>query len=298
MLKIILILLSAILVSQASGLEDSVEVVVIYSQNSNGLLENCHCPEHAYGALEKRAFVVDSIRKVKKHVLLLESGDVLDIVDNALLHKYVVKAYRLMQYDAWVPGDQDFVQGADFFINRMIGAMGTLLNSNILYKNTLIGQRYLIKTFDSVKIGITGTFNPKFYKYLHKESQKKFRFENQEQRLEEILVELEGKCDYLILLSHSGMEQDKYLAERFPKFNLIIGGHSQTLTKEPVIVNGTYIVQAGESGYRLGIVELLFVGMNLESCLNKFILLDKKIKDHPEVINIIKEYHKKRLAEK
>ena len=110
-------------------------------------------------------------------------------------------------------------------------------------------------------------------------------------------MEIEGKYDYLILLSHSGMEQDKYLAERFPKINLIIGGHSQSLTQPPEMINGTYIVQAGESGYRVGILQLLFVDKRMESCQNKFILLDNKVQDHPGVVKLIKEYHRERLAE-
>jgi len=241
--------------------------------------------------------VIDGIRRLNENVLLLDSGDILDIVDNALLHEYVMRAYRLMRYDAWVPGDQDFVEGENFFINHMIHDMGTLLNSNILYNDTWIGQRYLIKNFGGVKIGITGTFNSEFHKYLQKESQAKFKIEPQEARLREILKEIEGKYDYLILLSHSGMEQDKYLARKFPQIDLIVGGHSQTLTEEPEVVNGTYIVQAGESGYRLGILKLSFIDKKIGSFRNSYILLDEKVIDHPEVVELIRAYHKERLSQ-
>ena len=33
-------------------------VVIIYTHNTNGVLENCKCPERSYGALEKRAFIL------------------------------------------------------------------------------------------------------------------------------------------------------------------------------------------------------------------------------------------------
>ena len=67
-------------------------VVVVYSHNTNGVLENCNCPDRSYGALEKRAAIVDSIRKSEKNVLLLDTGDILDIQKSTLLHNYIVKA--------------------------------------------------------------------------------------------------------------------------------------------------------------------------------------------------------------
>ena len=85
------------------------ELVIVYTNNTNGILENCRCPERAYGALEKRAAFIDSARKVHPDLLLLDSGDLLDIRPNALLHRYIIKAYGLMRYDAWTPGDQDFI---------------------------------------------------------------------------------------------------------------------------------------------------------------------------------------------
>jgi 2',3'-cyclic-nucleotide 2'-phosphodiesterase (5'-nucleotidase family) len=74
-------------------------------------LENYDCPERSYGALEKRAAVIDSIRKSEQNVLLLDTGDILDIQKSRLLHNYIVKAYDYLKYDYWTPGDQDFVEG-------------------------------------------------------------------------------------------------------------------------------------------------------------------------------------------
>jgi 2',3'-cyclic-nucleotide 2'-phosphodiesterase (5'-nucleotidase family) len=273
------------------------EVVIIHSNNSNGLLENCQCPEHAYGALEKRAFLVDSIHKKEKNVLLVESGDILDIIDQSLLHSYMLRAYSLMKYDAWVPGDQDFVEGPNFFKTQLMAALGTLLNTNIIHQEKLMGQKYLIKKFGTITIGITGTFNPNFHNYLDKKSRSHFEFKSQEDGLEEVLDELSAQCDYIILLSHSGMEQDKFLAGQFPAINLIIGGHSQILTEKPERSGKTYIVQSGESGYRLGIIRLRFKENQMISFLNKFILLDETVSDHPEVVKLIEEYHEKRLSE-
>jgi 5'-nucleotidase/UDP-sugar diphosphatase len=278
------------------------ELTIIYSNNTNGLLENCQCPEHAYGALEKRAAVIDSLRRSHKNVLLLESGDLLDIRKNSLLHSYVVQAYEIMNYDAWTCGDQDFMEGVDFF-NSLIhnSRFPPLLSTNIrqvqMPGNGAVGQKYLIKKYGQLRIGITGTINPDFHNYLEKESLAKFIFTEQKPALQAVLTELKPQCDFIVLISHSGYEQDKNLAEWFPLVNLIIGGHSQTLIADTQLTGKTCIVQCGENGYRLGILTLRFSDQQLVSQENKLILLDAAIRNFPAVMELVTSYHQQ-LAKK
>ncbi len=110
------------------------KIVIVYSHNSNGVLENCNCPDNSYGALEKRAALLDSIRKVEKDIVLVDTGDILDIVNNRLLHEFIVRGYDYMKYDYWVPGDQDFVEGSDFFRNTLLNMAGQLVISNLKYQ--------------------------------------------------------------------------------------------------------------------------------------------------------------------
>jgi len=71
---------------------------------------------------------------------------------------------------------------------------------------------------------------------------------------------------------------------------MIIGGHSQTLLKEPVLINNTYIVQAGKAGYRVGVLKLKIKNAKISQLDNQLILLDKKINNHPEIMKLINEY--------
>ncbi len=278
------------------------ELTIIYSNNTNGLLENCQCPEHAYGALEKRAAVIDSMRRGHKNVLVLDSGDLLDIRKNSLLHSYVIQAYEVMKYDAWTCGDQDFMEGAGFF-KRMLNnpEFPPLLCTNIMQLqmpgNSAIGQKYLIKKYGRLRIGITGTINQDFHKYLEKDSQAEFMFTGQKSALQAVLTELKPQCDFIVLISHSGFEQDKKLAEWFPMINVIIGGHSQTVIAETYLSGKTCIVQCGENGYRLGILTLHFTDQQLTEQENKLILLDAGIGNSAVVLELITSYHQQ-LAKK
>jgi 2',3'-cyclic-nucleotide 2'-phosphodiesterase (5'-nucleotidase family) len=49
----------------------------------------------------------------------------------------------------------------------------------------------------------------------------------------------------LIALSHLGLPHDRLLAQRVPRLELILGGHSHDTLHEPEVVNGVPIVHAG-----------------------------------------------------
>ena len=52
----------------------------------------------------------------------------------------------------------------------------------------------------------------------------------------------------LIALSHLGLRHDRLLAQRVPRLDLILGGHSHDTLPEPELVNGVPIVHAGPYG--------------------------------------------------
>ncbi|MGL5254383.1 MAG: bifunctional metallophosphatase/5'-nucleotidase [Brevinema sp.] len=74
-----------------------------------------------------------------------------------------------------------------------------------------------------------------------------------------------NSADYFILISHSGFDFDKQIAQAFPgKFSAIVGGHSHTLLPEPVIIKGTPIVQLDNNLRRVGRLDLSFKGKKME----------------------------------
>ena len=66
----------------------------------------------------------------------------------------------------------------------------------------------------------------------------------------------------VICLSHSGTEngkgEDYQLAQKVNGIDLIVSGHTHTALEEPIQVNGTYIVSAGEYSKYLGMAQLRY----------------------------------------
>ena len=66
----------------------------------------------------------------------------------------------------------------------------------------------------------------------------------------------------VICLSHSGTEggkgEDYQLAQKVNGIDLIVSGHSHTVLAEPILVNDTYIVSAGEYSKYLGVAQMRY----------------------------------------
>ena len=73
--------------------------------------------------------------------------------------------------------------------------------------------------------------------------------------------------DMLLVLSHVGLSLDRKLAERVPRIDLILGGHSHDTLFEPQVVSGVPIVHAGPYGQFVSRTEL-------RACNGRFALED------------------------
>lgn len=76
------------------------------------------------------------------------------------------------------------------------------------------------------------------------------------QAIKEEARKLREQVDLLIVLSHVGFPFDQQLAEQVPEVDLILGGHTHHLLKNPEKVNNTWIAAAGLHGHYLGHVTI------------------------------------------
>ncbi|NQI71556.1 metallophosphatase [Streptococcus suis] len=86
----------------------------------------------------------------------------------------------------------------------------------------------------------------------------KVLFEDPRQALRRLVDQVLAKDSqaHLVLLSHMGYDEDLALAQDFPEVNVILGGHTHTILKEPTQVGGVSICQAGQYGRFVGHLSL------------------------------------------
>ena len=82
---------------------------ILHTNNTNGALENCYCPDHPFGAVEKRTVFISEFLNKHSNVILLDAGDIFTMTHQAFKDSLMAEAYRLLPYDAILPGDQELM---------------------------------------------------------------------------------------------------------------------------------------------------------------------------------------------
>ncbi|WLR41311.1 bifunctional UDP-sugar hydrolase/5'-nucleotidase [Bacillus carboniphilus] len=105
---------------------------------------------------------------------------------------------------------------------------------------------------NGVKVGVFGltTYYPLFYEAL------KWKIEDPYSRIEEVLNKLESLCDMIVFLSHLGISDDEWLAEKYPQIDVIIGAHTHHVLQSGKRVNGVLLTGAGKFGQYVGEIEI------------------------------------------
>ncbi len=273
------------------------KLTVCYTNSLNGFIDYCHCKDDPKGGLVKRATVIKNLRKRHSNLLLIESGDFFHFEKDLLLAEYIIKAYKYINYDAVLFGDQEFSLGVDEFMSYRKRL--PFLCNNLLVKkrggNYPAFKRYSIIRKGNLQIGIIGSMNKNAFSYYPKEITSRVSVMPQVAEIKKDIASLKkAGINLIVLISHSGYEKDKKMALVLKDVDLIVGGHSQTLLRKPVRIGNTLIVQAGTNGSRIGILKATVKNGSIVSFRNSFKRPDdKQPADDPVIRRMIDEYNAK-----
>ena len=224
------------------------EVIIFYTSNVDGYLKACNCPGNLFGGLIYADEVIKNVKDTNDNVIVIDGGDLFPSKNWIPKANYVIKLYNHIGLDIINIGDQEFQFGFDYLKEKGNEAKFDFVSANIRKNGKLVFKPFLIKKIGSLKIGIIGYADPHVFYSMN---MKDIDVIPADKSLPPIIKEIAHKCDFLILLSHSGMEKDKILAKAFPEIDLILGAHSEILSHKPKKINKTYIIHSGSFAHYL-----------------------------------------------
>lgn len=272
------------------------KITIVYTNSLNGNLDYCHCKENPRGGLVKRATELKNIRKSFKNVFLFETGDIFTCEPDILLANYIIRGYKYLKYDSITFGDQEFSVGIEGFLNFRTEL--PFICNNILLKKDNRWRNYFTRfqiiEKNNIKIGVIGSISKGAFKYYSKSITERIRILDQIKEINRDIKKLKkAGVELIILLSHSGYEKDIELSKRLKGIDIIVGGHSQTLVKDPVRAGDCLVVQAGANGAHIGILELTLENGIIKTFKNMFRLPDEfQPEDDNHIRKLINEYNK------
>jgi len=283
------------------------KVTIIFTGSNNGFYRDCGWPVKTLGGLAERKTYFDGIRKENsnKNTLFLDSGDLLEFYSFIGNNTIVSTIYPLLGYDAVAIGDQEFVEGIDFFKKNLLEKLPFVSTNfrfnpelNIEYKDKIKKYR-TFKLDNGIKIGVTAlNFNSGFTYLVNNKtiSDGDIFVEMAFKSLRNTIKELKEKeqVDYIILISHLKIEGLNKLLDKVDGYDLLIGGHNLDEFKNAREINDIVWVQNGTDGEIAGRVELIFDDKKNNSLKSYKYYLDeidveKYVRD-PKIDAIIKEF--------
>ena len=267
----------------------NLKITILHTNDVHSQIEPFPSNHNLYpnkGGFARRARLFKEIRDLNPNTLIFDAGDIFQGTPyfNFFQGDLELGLMQKMGYNAATIGNHEFDAGLKTLKQNIINNNFQFISSNYDFTNTELEglvDEYKIYKKEGVKIGVfglgielKGLVNPllsKETKYndpldVAKDMTSKLKFEK--------------GCDLIICISHLGHQyqidkiSDTKLAKLTSNIDLIIGGHTHTLLKEPLILNNSLgkeviINQVGSSGVFVGRIDFNFT--------NNYILSDKSL---------------------
>ncbi len=206
---------------------------------------------------------MDQIKEVGNPVLVLDSGDLFFKSHVApsyleeqwgLQAEFIVDRFNEIGCDGVGIGENDFALGLGQLLQLKKRARFPILNANIVNeKGETLFDRYAIRKIGNLKVGIFSVLDPSLP--LPKGLLALDTIEIGRKIVKELR---EQNVDFIIALTHQGLQRDRNWARDVSQVDLVIGGHDSASLAVPEKIGETLIVNGDELGKYTGVIDLAF----------------------------------------
>ncbi|MBN3524628.1 bifunctional metallophosphatase/5'-nucleotidase [Paenibacillus apiarius] len=244
---------------KALGDAITLHVTIGHTNDVHGhILDDEKAKEMGYAKL---ATLMKSLREENSNTMLIDAGDMIQgtIYVNLSQGESVAPLVNAIGYDFMVAGNHEFDFGHQQLTKASKLFKFPVLGANVFdEQGKLLLQPYVIKQIEGKTFAFLGLITEDTPIVTHPDNVKGLTFTNPVEAAKEWVPRLQKQADHVIIVSHSGLAEDREIAKQVQGVDLIIGGHSHTRIAEPELVNGTYIVQDWEYSKSLGRVDLFY----------------------------------------
>ncbi len=282
-----LCVMSAFLYS-CTGSSDMTEVVIISTNDIHAQISK----------FPRLATFVKQQRAEHPHLLVVDGGDRFSgnvYVDNAVERgKPMVLLMNAVGYDLATFGNHEFDYGQTELQKRIEEMNFPVICANIGTEGSGLEQPqgYHILEKAGIRLGFVSMIEIDGKNHIP--ATNPAHLENISFRhFSEVVKEHKGlkeKCDIFLALTHLGYTADSVLALCMPELDVIIGGHSHTLLREPKIVNNVLITQTGSNLNYAGVTTLKFKGKHLVDKSFEVVKLDTVGEPDAEIASMVKDF--------
>ncbi len=218
------------------------------------------------GGIVARARHLAEERRTAPASLLVDAGDfmtgnpVCNLVVDGVPGGAIARLFNAVGYDVGLVGNHEFDLGlADLrrlvprFDHPLLAAdIADTTGAPVFRRDPVVFER------GGLRIGVMGVSCGEMAEVVAPSRLAGLRMADQASLLRAQAAALDPGTDLLVVLSHDGLDGDRKLAAALAGsgVDVIVGGHSHTRMKQPELVDGILIVQAGSALTNLGRLDL------------------------------------------
>ncbi len=286
-----------------SPTDKPIRVTFLHVNDVHGRVEEYNINDHSVGGYARLATAVQAVRAEKSadRVFLIHAGDEFSLHANGepspgekltVSTKGAVNVALINQlgFDLWTPGNGEFYGGLANLRQRFGEFHGQTLSANLYGRldGKLLFKPYVIQEVRGLRIAFFGL------NFIHERHPAclMIRMDDPVETAKKLVPELRKQADFVVAITHLGLDADRKLAQSVNGIDLIIGGHSHTVlpsgaaTKSPD-GKDVVIAQAGEYLQYMGRVDLEVArdadGWDIQTLAPSLRKLDEKVQMDPTV---------------
>ena len=256
--------------------QDTKQLVILQTSDTHSRIEPiaAHVADRYAGmaGTVRRATLIKEARAVNPDLLLFDCGDISQGTPyyNLFQGEVEIKMMNLMGYDAMTIGNHEFDFGLENMARLFRMANFPVVCANYDVTGTVLEglvKPYITLERNGLKIGVFG-LSPKMEGLVQADKCEGVVYSDPIEAAQKMVDLLRNKeeCDVIICLSHLGYQLknapcDEVLAQKTDHIDAILGGHTHTFMKEPVIYlnkdgKNVPVLHTGKSGIYVGMLKL------------------------------------------
>ncbi|MBI5460849.1 MAG: hypothetical protein HY941_01525 [Gammaproteobacteria bacterium] len=326
-------MLAATLLPAAAAYAGSGELTLIHIGDIHGhLVPRANVRSDTTGRMEGGlARMYTEVRKIREdsdgRSLTINTGDTVQGSGEALFTRgqAMLDVLNLFDFDAYTPGNWDFLYGPTRFLESFVGVNGNaplapwnIQAANLYYTNQFdastqcgradangnkykrIASPYTIKTVGKLKVGILGFTTARAIAAVGTSVTANFQFTDGKTELPCYIDVLRNQeqVDLVVMISEMEMARDIALTETYPGVDVVLNSDMHERTMEPIVTpTGTIIVEEGQDGTMIGELKLQVEKGTLKEWEWKPHVITDKIKENPIIAAKVAEVRRPFLAE-
>jgi 2',3'-cyclic-nucleotide 2'-phosphodiesterase (5'-nucleotidase family) len=235
------------------------------------------------------------LRTADPNTIFLDTGDILSMRASINDDEIVAAVYPEMEYDALAVGDQEFVNGLNFFKTNLSGKLN-FISSNLEFSDSGIKiEKYRVFTApNGIRVGVTAVnFNTDLM-YLTRKGvieENDIKVGKAFENLKSVLSEMKNKADIILIMAQLNEYGLTRLIDEVDGYDLVIAGNNREEFKFARKIENKVHVQSGRDGEKIGKVTY-YVGQDKKAVFKNYELikvLAQKYERNEKIENIIRE---------